>query len=313
MASPLRLTVHPAAARSRLSSGAPEAAAEAAWQAVVDEFEAVDASMSRFRVASELTARNAGPGRVTWRLRRALAVADRAWRQTGGRFDARVARALEAIGFQGAEGRLVPLPAQHPSREPAVGRTFELTIDHGVALPEPVDLGGLGKGLALRWAADRAVGCLAAILADGGGFLLEAGGDLVVRGVPSGGRWQVAIEDPAGDPTPVAVVGVDDGEAVATSSIRINAWRTVDGRSVHHLLDPRTGEPAGATLAAVTVVTRDPAWAEVWSKALFVEGSAGIGPLARSRGLAAWWVTSEGSLEMTPAARPRTAWLASDA
>ncbi len=53
----------------------------------------------------------------------------------------------------------------------------------------------------------------------------------------------------------------------------------------------------------MTVAGPDPAWAEVWSKTLFLEGSRGIGPRARGLGLAAWWIRDDGDLEMTPAAR----------
>ena len=57
----------------------------------------------------------------------------------------------------------------------------------------------------------------------------------------------------------------------------------------------------------------DPAWAEVWSKVLFVGGWASIAAEARSRGLAAWWVADDGRLEMTAAARALTIWVASEA
>ena len=140
-------------------------------------------------------------------------------------------------------------------------------------------------------------------------YLLEAGGDLVARGPgPDGDPWLVGIEDPAGGPEPLAAIAVEDG-AVATSSVRLRSW-VHDGRTVHHLLDPRTGEPAEAGLRAVTVVGPDPAWAEVWSKTLFIGGGA------RSRGEArrAWPRRLVGdrrreTLEMTAAARARTAWV----
>ena len=55
----------------------------------------------------------------------------------------------------------------------------------------------------------------------------------------------------------------------------------------------------------MTVAGPDAAWAEVWSKTLFLEGSRGIGPRARGLGLAAWWIRDDGVLEMTPGrARP---------
>jgi hypothetical protein len=38
-----------------------------------------------------------------------------------------------------------------------------------------------------------------------------------------------------------------------------------------------------------------------------------IAELARSRGLAAWWVADDGALAMTPAARERTLWVRDEA
>ncbi len=144
-----------------------------------------------------------------------------------------------------------------------------------------------------------------------GDYLLDAGGDIVLRGrAPGGDAWQVGIENPAGGSIPVAVMAPPAG-AVATSSIRRRSWMAGD-RRVHHLLDPRTGEPAWNGLRSVTVSARDPAWAEVWSKALFVGGRPAIGETARRRGLAAWWVAEERVLEMTPAARAMTAWVAGE-
>ena len=72
----------------------------------------------------------------------------------------------------------------------------------------------------------------------------------------------------------------------ATSSIRLRRW-PVDGRPVHHLVDPRTGDPADTGLLAVTVVGPDVARAEVWSKALFLAGRGQVRRLADDRGLAA--------------------------
>ena len=66
---------------------------------------------------------------------------------------------------------------------------------------------------------------------------------------------------------------------------------------MHHLIDPRTSRPGGDGLSAVTVVGSDPAIAEVWSKALFLEGAAGIVSAAGTRGIAALWVYEDGSLD----------------
>jgi thiamine biosynthesis lipoprotein len=316
MGSPVRLTV----------SGATAAAAETAWDAASAEIEKVEQACSRFRPSADLVRLNASAGdpsgvRVDRRLVRALVAADRAHRVTGGRFDARVLIALERLGDvalpadpgDGAPDRAGSGPVR-PTVSGARGwRASGLRIDPRadcVAAEQPVDLGGIGKGLALRWAMRAAVEALGrgrrptpAL-----GLLLEAGGDLVVRGAPpDGASWMIGIEDPAGGSEPVAVVAVDEG-AVCTSSVRIRSWHDPGGRPVHHLIDPSTGEPGGEGLLSVTIAGEDPAWAEVLCKALFLAGARGIGELARPLDLAAWWVEAGGELGMTPRARLMTAW-----
>jgi thiamine biosynthesis lipoprotein len=286
---------------------------------------------------------------------------------TGGLFDPRILTDLERLGYRGApigvahgdaagdDSATGPGPNDvERSRAglDAPGSTTDWLLLDGrrpdVALGAPVDLGGIGKGLALRWAWHRLWPGFRAPV--GAGALLEAGGDVVAAGpAPEGGPWLVGIEDasaggpsgapdpgsgpapdrasgpapdpatgfapdpwsgPAPDPAlgPIAVVAIERG-AVCTSSITIHRWRDPVGRTVHHLVHPATGRPGGEGLLAVTVAGPDPAWAEVWSKALFLEGARGIADAARRRGLAAWWIDMDGRLRMTPAARPRTVWM----
>lgn len=310
LGSPLRLSV---------AGLVEDGLVDEAWGATSDEFARVDRAMSRYRADSELTEihRRGGHGpTLSWRLRRGLVAADRARRLTGGRFEPRILRALERLGTA-AGAQPAPVQPWGDGREPAFepgtpvvrrrarGAPFELSA--------PVDLGGIGKGLALRWAAGRVAATLGPSRGGATGFLLEAGGDLVVDGTVGEAPWSVAIEDPRGASAPVAAVRLESGWALATSSIRLARWRSHDGRTVHHLIDPLTAEPASGGLLAVSVAFRDPAWAEVWSKALFVEGAGGIATLARSRGLAGWWVADDGLLSMTPAARAMTFWIRAEA
>lgn len=296
--------------------GADEGAADAAWRAVQDEFAAVDAALSRFRDDSELTALNrvAGRGRVavSRRLRTLLALMDRAHRATDGRFDPRVLADLERIGEHGADlGEMATRAWRGRTDRGGEGRVAFVFGDRTAAIDVPLDSGGAGKGLALRWAAGRARG----MLPSGAGFLLDAGGDILAAGRPPPEGWRIAIEDPlaapgpdAERPTPIVVLRLDTG-AVATSSTRIRRWRSPTGQHVHHLIDPATGEPGGDGLVAVTVAAADPAWAEVHSKSLFLAGPTRVAELARATGLAAWWVDADGSRSMTPAARQRCVWI----
>jgi thiamine biosynthesis lipoprotein len=286
-----------------LAGALDDGTVEAAWGMVRDEFEATERALSRFRPESELSILNgrAGDGEfvaVGERLWACLAASRRAHRISDGRFDPRVITVLETIGERAG----VPLAA---TRSASARRPF-VELDprqRRIRLWHPVDSGGIGKGLALRWSAARLQSRW-----PGAAYLLEAGGDVVVHGrPPHAGAWHIATEDPQGAPDPVVVLGVKRG-AVVTSSIAVRHWLDGAGRPVHHLVDPRTGAPADSGLASVTVAALDPAWAEVWSKALFLAGTRGIGPEARARGLAAWWVDAEGGLGMTPAARALTTW-----
>jgi thiamine biosynthesis lipoprotein len=298
MGSPLRLTLH----------GVSAADAAQAWRLVREDVERSEATLSRFRLDSDLSRLNAAAGSDEWvavapRLYGMLGTAERARRVTDGRFDPRVIRILEKLGERGG----VTLPAPAPDDADRSGAWLEREPrGRRVRLKAPVDSGGIGKGLALRWA----LAALERAGLGGRGCLLDAGGDLVLRGHgPDGGAWRIGIEDPAargGEPLAVIEAG---NAAVVTSSTAIRRWQTGDGRAVHHLIDPASGEPGGGGLQAVTVLGPDPAWAEVWSKALFLAGPSRIGPEARARGLAAWWVEPDGSLHLTPAAQPATAWL----
>lgn len=274
MGSPLRLTL----------AGIREADADAAWLLATSVFRSADHDLSRWEATSALSRLNASIGvtvEVPPLLRRALSMAWRAFRITRGRFDPRIIGALEAAGERAG----VPLPAS-----PAVLSPHDRWIslrrgDPHVRLDAPVDLGGLGKGLALRWSASELE------RAGHDDFLIQAGGDIVARGTgPASRPWVVGLDDPTGHQRPLATIALRDA-ALATSSTTVRRWFGADGTLRHHLIDPATGKPADPVWLSVTVMAPDPAWAEVASKVGFLAGSR-IG--ARLAGMPAWWVSPSG-------------------
>lgn len=294
--------------RLRLVAPAPQGRTALTAAQVV--FADVELACTRFNPTSPLMLANADPDSwhvVPTELYDALVEAYVAHRVTDGRFDPRVLRTLEAFGYD----RSLPFASGPVATElsaPPAGHTSEWQpqfdeLRQAVRIgPEPVDLGGIGKGLAVRWAAEQ--------LADhGSAFLVEAGGDCYLGGPgPDGAGWRIGVEDPRGGSDPLAVLRLTD-LGCATSSVRLRRWQSGD-RVVHHLIDPRTGAPGGAGLLAVTVAGPDPAAAEVWSKTLFLAGAADIGALAGD--LAALWVDEAGLVTTTPAMDDLVMWRADD-
>jgi thiamine biosynthesis lipoprotein len=259
-------------------------------------FVEVERQCTRFDAASDLTRANTAGDHwqeVGTHCYAALRAAADAHVATGGRFDPRVLSTLVDLGygsslaFADGDVRLAVEPCA-PRVAPAAWRPGFDSASRVRIGPDPVDLGGIGKGLTLRWTAEllREAGCAT--------FLVDAGGDCVFAGAgPDGSGWRIGVEDPAGGRDPVAVLQIDDG-ACATSSTRLRSWHA-GGRPVHHLIDPSTGAPGGAGLAAVTVVDPDPATAEVWSKVLFLHGPD-IADAAKRHQIAALWVRLDGTV-----------------
>ncbi len=291
------------ASQITLQAPAAERGLPSAVEAAFAVFSEIERDCTRFGDSGALVGVNREPDRwhrVPPALFAALREAFAAHLATGGLFDPRVHDALVDLGYDRSFHEVVdasPSSAPTPRRPtgawaPRFVAGLRMVHLGGVA----ADLGGIGKGLAVRNASRVLSG-------SGDNFLIEAGGDLYAAGRPAPDEtWAVGVESPSGGEGPVAVLEVRD-VAVATSSVRIRQWRSGDS-PVHHLIDPRTGRPGGGDLRSVTVVHPDPAYAEVWSKALFLQGPDVIATAAGSRGLAALWIDGSGSIATSEAMRP---------
>jgi thiamine biosynthesis lipoprotein len=134
-------------------------------------------------------------------------------------------------------------------------------LDRGAGLDE----GAWGKGYALDRAASR---LRAAGIADA---WLDLGGEVLALGNgPGGAAWKVPIGHPRDRRRPELLLAVGAGLAVSTSGDSERS-RLVGGRSVGHLLDPRTGRPA-ADFGSVSVIAPSAYLADVLSTAFFVLG-----------------------------------------
>jgi thiamine biosynthesis lipoprotein len=255
--------------------------AEAALDAAETEFHRLEALLSRFRPDSELSRLNAA-GRLEAGpdLLHVVALALDARRQTGGRFDPAVHDALVTAGYDRSfedvppEGPLSGGASSCGGEVALQGRT--IVLGAGVRL----DLGGIGKG----YAAEQA----AMLLAAAGPCLVDAGGDVAVRGR----SWPVGVETGNGSLTLELGPG-----GLATSGRDRRRWKR-GGRELHHLIDPATGTSAETDLLRVTVVASDAVEAEVWAKALFLAGREAAAADADMLGLPAVLVGSDGGIRL---------------
>jgi FAD:protein FMN transferase len=128
-----------------------------------------------------------------------------------------------------------------------------------------IGLGGIAKGYAVDMAAkvlERA-GLLS--------FFVQAGGDLLARGTkPDGTEWQAGIRDPRGP----------EGKYFAKLPLTDHAFSTagdyerayvVGGKRYHHIIDPRTGQPATAC-RSVTIWAPTALLADAIDDAVFILG-----------------------------------------
>jgi FAD:protein FMN transferase len=152
-----------------------------------------------------------------------------------------------------------------------------------------LDLGATAKARA----ADRCAAAIAGQL--GCGVLVSLGGDIAVAGpVPAGG-WRIRVTDDhaAGPDAAGQTVSIRSG-GLATSSTTVRAWAR-DGRRMHHIVDPATGEPARSCWRTVSVAAGSCTDANAASTAAIVRGAAAIGWL-QDLSLPARLVREDGSV-----------------
>ncbi|MGE3268957.1 MAG: FAD:protein FMN transferase [Chloroflexota bacterium] len=273
----------------------------ALFDAGISFLEQVEATLSRFRPASELSRLNARAGqwvRISPLLESVLRVAVRAAAATDGMCTPTMLDALVAAGYDRDFGQVagglkpaaqaqdhVPggdvtalhhAPRHVSARRLRAGRPAPggrtawrqirfSTAGDAVKVPAGVhlDLAGVAKG----WSAER----VADILAGAGPCLVDAGGDITARGAPTGlPGWAVDVASPLESAPDLATVYLRD-VGIATSGTDYRRWRF--GESVrHHLIDPRTCKPSTTDVLSATVIAPTALQADIHAKVALLLG-----------------------------------------
>jgi thiamine biosynthesis lipoprotein len=254
-----------------IDSPSPEAADTLAQTA--NWFEEWEQALSRFRPDSELNKLNHSAGlpmQVSQTLWQVFQAARKAETASKGLVTATILGALISAGYDRsfellpAERSTPPVSGWHYS-----GSLAEIDADQKTrTLILPVDMqldfGGVAKG----WAAQQAAKRLSAF----GPSLVSAGGDIAISAAPSNGElWPVTIDNPFETGGMLGTLMLGAG-GVATSGTDYRRWKQ-GGRLNHHIIDPRSGQPAQTDIIAATVIAPDALQAEMAAKTALILGS----------------------------------------
>jgi len=271
---------------------------DAALELLTADLRVLDEACSRFRADSELRrleGRGGRPTPVSALLFDALESACSVAAATAGIVDPTIASALVGLGYDRDFDGLAAVDRgeEPPPAQPAPG-WWHLVLDRDertVTVPDGVhvDLGSTGKA----FGADRSARRIAAAL--GCGTLVNLGGDVAVAGPGPVGGWGVGIAAHCTtSPTDADEVVALRSGGLATSGTTARTWSR-GGRTLHHIIDPWTGDVAPSTWALVSALGASCVEANGWTTAAVVWGEDAPGNLA-AHGVTARLVRPDGSI-----------------
>lgn len=273
---------------------------EARVRSTIEErFAHVDRLLSTFDSASDVSRfnrhRSTAPFPVAEDVIDVLLLAQEVSERSGGALDVTVAPLVDVWGFGPTDrDEAIPDEAVLAGLRRHVGYT-QIVIDEAggtITKRDPevtIDLSAVGQGYAVDVVASTLEGLGLTR------FLVEMSGEFAAVGTRRDGTpWRIGIEAPSETATELwGTIELAD-EGVSTSGDYLN-WIEIDGVRYSHLVDPRTGRPVPWVGASVTVVHERATVADAWDTALAVLGPDAGYALAEREGLAALFLTHEGS------------------
>ncbi len=276
-----------------------ETKAGAAMDKAFAEIKRLGQLLNFFSPDSEISAinRNAGISSVTVSpdtytlLKKGIEVST----ETGGAFDMTVGVVVNLYDFH---KKIRPSNALIREKLPLVNfRDLILNKDKRTAFLKrkgmSVDAGGIAKG----YAADRATEVLksAGIKA----ALVAVAGDIRAYGLKPGGTpWRVGIRDPRGQGMDDIIATIELRDMAISTSGDYERFFIENGKRYHHLIDPKTGYPAGGVMG-VTVVGPLGVYTDSLATALFISGIEKGLKIAGTLGYNALMIDKAGKIHMT--------------
>ncbi|HUY53364.1 MAG TPA: FAD:protein FMN transferase [Candidatus Dormibacteraeota bacterium] len=242
------------------------------WRAVFT----FERRFSRFLPDSELSIfnKNAGVGQnISPEFQTILTAAQKIAHETDGLYNPFILPALQAAGYGHSRvpGHEQDAVDDHSNKSVANIDQLEIgdnwaKIPYGTAL----DLGGCGKG----YLADQLRSKLPSTVT---GYWLLFGGDIAIGGHNEHNQpWSVTVQS-ADDPSKnIATLTAADISGIATSGTTVHGGKKA-GRSWHHIIDPRTHQPAETDVLLATVCDNSTFRADVLAScAIILGGKQGL-------------------------------------
>ena len=282
-----------------------ESLAQAAATAGFAEIHRLEELLSTWTPTSELSRVNSSAGGMPISVspetmtvvQGALQVAE----MTGGGFNIAIGPVVDAWNVN--EGRRIPTEPELKALRPLLDlKAVHVDVRKRTIYLEKtgmrIDVGGIGKG----YAADQAVmamkkaGALAGVVA--------LSGDIKTFGrLPGGRKFPVGIQHPRKEGEVLAFIDLED-EAISTAGDYERFFER-DGVRYHHILDPKTLQPA-RDCQAVTVIAREGIWADGLDTGIFVMGvESGMRLVESLPGVEAIIVDREGMVHVSSGLRDR--------
>ena len=278
--------------------GDNEKVIEAVAVKAFDEIKRIDGLMSRYKEGSEvsLVNKNAGiaPVKVGQELIEVLKEARRVSELSDGAFDVTIGPLSNLWAFDEDKGN-IPSPEKIEELKRLVDyKRMKIDDSDSTVYLEKrgmmVDVGGIAKGYALKKAMK--------VFEDAGigNVIINAGGNLNLRGTKRGKPWKIGIQEPRDEKKLLGVLNITD-TSVSTSG-DYQRYFVKDGIRYHHILDPKTGSPAKG-LMSMTLTGRNETMTDALSTAVFVLGAEKGVALMKRAGVEGVIVTEGGKITVS--------------
>lgn len=145
--------------------------------------------------------------------------------------------------------------------------SFPSSGSYAVSFPAgtQISFASVGKGCA----ADSAIDAMRQAGVTSG--IVSLGGNVQTLGQkPNGDDWKIAIQDPNNTSSYLGVLSVGETAVVTSGTYQRNF--TSNGKTYHHLINPKTGYPVTNSLLSVTIICDNGTLADCLSTAIFVLG-----------------------------------------